>query len=802
MKLTIDDLRLTIRSSVNGRWSIVNGRTACLALAATLSAAARAQFDPSVMQGVQTLGQNGKIGTPPKSPLQPTGFPNPDEKRPDEVVDDQAFRLINADEQELHGTHVKLTGDVEFLARGFHVRCDEAEGDTRTEIFTARGHVLIVGNGSNVYGDAVTVDFQSGTYIAERAETQLSPEQSAVGLTGPLYVSGKLSSGTQFLTHTQDGLITTCDLDDPHYRILARDIDLRVGKRVVLRDAKLVILGKTIIQIPYLAIPLDDRSNRYTPYVGYTDDEGYFIKNTLAVPLKGKGDQILNTHEDYMTKKGLGLGADYGYTLPTVAGVASVYKIFGPGDALTFSNDHRQAFRWGSASISNDYQQNNYLTASNQTILNTKGALTYNNFLGPHAVDRFTLTRTSTDAESYSSVSQTFGLDDQRQFGRQIKTDTQVSYLTSDNKASGGTDTEAERLQLKFLGTDDLGPGTASLQYQRSVPVGETKQYLGSSDLTPVISFDTDSRRVFGSDIGRDVPLKSSISWGQYADPRTESQVERYAFDLGYAKTSPVDGIPLSFDTAANFRQTLYSDDTAQYTLGLNENGRYKLGRDTGINIRYTYLEPYGYTPLSIDTTGKTNVVTADINDRPIEPLLLGIQTGYDINREKHGSDLVEGGRIGWQQVGLRSEWTPSPNTLIRGLYTYDTYQQAFSSLRFDASTFHGDFRLNLNAQYDGIQHTWTTLNGTVDGLKVGRTKIAALFSYNGLLKKFESTQFAFTYDLHCAEAVLAVQENDTGFRPGRQIYFLIRLKAVPFDLPFGTGTRGQPLGVGSGTSF
>ncbi len=776
-----------------------NARVASLSLAFGLSACASAQFDPSVISSVKTVRDNNGFQGFTKAPLQPTGFPSPGAKRPDEVVQGQAFQLINADEQERVGRKVVLRGNVEFIARGYHVRADEAEGDLSSQIFSVSGHVLITGNGSNVYGDKVTVDFASGTYIAERAETQLTPEQSSVGLTDKLYVSGKLSSGTQLLTHTQDGLVTTCDLDDPHYKILSRDMEVRTGKRVILRDAKLVIRHRTILQVPFLVIPLDQPENRYTPYVGYTDDEGYFIKNTYALPVNRHG--ILVTHEDYMTKLGLGLGGDYSYAYPEYTGVARLYHIFGRAKDLTFSNSHRQAFRWGSVQLDDDYKRDDHLTAPGQTLLNTRGAVVYNGFLGARAVDRLTLDRQSNSAPTYSSVSETLGLVDARNIGK-LRTDSQISYLdTQSTSGSGGTSTEAQRLQLRFLGTQDAGPGTATIQYQRSVPIGETKQYLGSSDLTPVIAYDSDSRRLFGADFGKEVPLKTQISWGEYADPRRQSQVERTAFSLAYNKSSPGQE-RLTFDTGASFRQGIYSDDTAQYVLGLNENARYRLGPDTGINLRYGYLRPYGYTPLSLDSTGKTNLVTTDINDRPIRSVLLGLQTGYDINRAEHGSDLIEGGRIGWQQVGIRSEWTPRTGILLRGLYTYDTYQHAFSQLRFDFSSVGREARLNLNAQYDGIRQVWSTFNGTVDGLHIGRTKIAALFQYNGYLQKFDARQYAFTYDLHCAEAVLAIQENDTGFRPGRQIYLLLRLKALPFDLPFGTGTRGQPLGLGNGINF
>jgi len=57
-------------------------------------------------------------------------------------------------------------------------------------------------------------------------------------------------------------------------------------------------------------------------------------------------------------------------------------------------------------------------------------------------------------------------------------------------------------------------------------------------------------------------------------------------------------------------------------------------------------------------------------------------------------------------------------------------------------------------------------------------------------------------YDLHCAEAVLTYQQQNAGFNPGRTITLMIRIKALPFSSPFGAGTRGQPLGTGTGTSF
>ncbi len=766
-------------------------RTVVLALG--LAACAQAQFDPSLLSGVDALKQSGTLQGAPVSPLQPIGFPHLPEKVPEENVEGgPGFQLINADTYGKKGDTLELVGNVEFTARGYHVRCDKASGNLRIGVYTVEGHVLITGGETVVYGERVVIDTVNDSYLAERAETQVDPSFLQNQVTDKVYVSGRLSAGTRLLTHTQDGFITTCDLERPHYGLEARDVEVRTGKRAILRDARLRILGKTIVQVPYLVIPLEDRTVRNLPYFGYTEDEGYFVKNVFTVP--AKYGYVL-THEDVMTKKGVGLGADYVYQLPTVAGLARFYKILGSDDTLTLANSHRQVFRWGSVSLDNDYERNNYLVAPNQTILNSRGDVTYNGLGGGRAVSKLSFTRNQNDAQTYSSTSQTVGFTDQRTIGT-FRSDFQTSYLSTQSAYQGGTATETERAQIRFLGSQELGLGAASIQYQRAIPIGETTNFVGSSDLTPVLSLQTDSRHLLGADRARDFPaFRGEVSWGQYADSRLATNTERTALALSFNKSTP--GTErFTSDTAGNFRQGLYSDGTAQYILGLNENLRYRLGPDTGLNLRYNYLRPYGYTPLSIDSSGQSNTVSLDANARPIRPLLLGLQTGYDLLREKEGE-------IAWQQVGLRSEWTPRAGILFRGLYTYDTYQQAFSTLRFDFSSYGRQARLNLNAQYDGIRHTWSSFNGVVDGLQVGRTKISALFAYNGYTKQFETRQYAFTYDLHCAEAVLAIQESTTGFRPGRQIYFLLRIKALPFDLPFGVGNRGQGVGYGgSGTSF
>jgi hypothetical protein len=157
---------------------------------------------------------------------------------------------------------------------------------------------------------------------------------------------------------------------------------------------------------------------------------------------------------------------------------------------------------------------------------------------------------------------------------------------------------------------------------------------------------------------------------------------------------------------------------------------------------------------------------------------------------------------VAWQQLGLRSEYQPSKKFLARGLYTYDTYQEAWTSLRFDLTYVPGETSASISSRYDGIQHTWSQVNFYLDNLRLGPLKISTSLSYNGYLQQFDSRQYSFIYDLHCAEAVLSITETNFGFLPGRTVAFFIRLKAFPFDTPFGIGNRGAPIGSGTGRDF
>ena len=157
---------------------------------------------------------------------------------------------------------------------------------------------------------------------------------------------------------------------------------------------------------------------------------------------------------------------------------------------------------------------------------------------------------------------------------------------------------------------------------------------------------------------------------------------------------------------------------------------------------------------------------------------------------------------MGWQQIGLRTEFIPTRNFSLRALSTYDTISEVWSGVRLDLNARAGQTTVSLGSRYDGYRRAWSNANLYLSNLKVGRTTFSTVLSYNGFTKQFDAQQYNFVYDLHCAEAVLTYSEYSTGFRPGRDVQFFFRLKALSFDSLFGLGRRGQPISTGSGSGF
>jgi len=776
-------------------------------ISGAVSAVAQVNLGGPVGIMAEALRKQGVTGVPSQNPKEPSGFPplpssDTDLPPPREYgPEEKQLQIIEVGELTETGTHIHIEGGVHVRYKGYDITSDTLDGDKQTEMFSASGNVRLVGVDSEIKADTITVDFRRKTFRSEKTHVDLKPSFFPNGsLLDDVYLRARDAYGGQKEMWGDFTSFTTCNLPDPHFELIAKATDIRPGKRIILRDVSLWILHKHILTIPYLSIPLDNRQNHIMPQVGQDPVAGYYIKVLIPIALHGNNDTLL-AHLDEFSKLGTGIGADYTYQNRTMSGTASVYGIVGHWSEQDLTIHHDEHFGKSDLTIDAQYANNDWQSSPGSRLLNLRSQFTLPQANG--SFDQVSYSQSTNNGLGFSSLQDSLTFNDSRVWNQWTRSTLSLAY-TSSSSSSGGFNGangyDSKMLDVQFDATSDLKKATAEFQYMRNIPVGSSAAgFFGTENQTPVFTLKTDSTKILSSKLAAELPFQTDFSFGQFGAPAFIGQgineVWRTNFDFSFSRPDHPDRrFDYTIDT--RFQQGLYSDNTAQYVNGLNLGSRYTLGRDTAFNIRWGYLAQHGFTPLDQDRTGDSNLVTTDLSFRPLKPLLLAAQTGYDFNAYRQSID-------GWQSVGVRAEWTPFSNLRLRSLATYDTNQKAWSSIQTDFAFKPGATFLSAGFRYDGIQHTIGEWDLFIDGLKWGRLKTSMVLDYDGYAHQFTARHFSFTYDMHCAEAVLQVLNNPTGFRSGTSIAFFIRLKAFPFNTPFGVGTQGQAVGAGFGrTTF
>lgn len=786
------------------QWNPRPASRACWRLGATLVAlslvcATWAQTStqgtaPPVTPPTDPAGTTPSQDQTQKLPNQPQGFPNPQTKGnlppPEAGSENDPFIQIVRGNGGSHNGKLVLKDGVEILYRGYQLFADRLEGDENTNVYVASGNVRLYGKDESIVGDSIQVDFNNNTFVATDSAAVVHPSLIGPDAKADVFLRGGRTYGSRRRIFGENTSFTTCDKEKPHFELVAQRTDLRPGKRVILSRVHAKLFGRTIATIPFLSIPLNQPNYKYMPEVGYTDQLGYYIKTRFGLYNRGRNN--LDGRAEYYSKLGLGTGLDYDYASRNNGGYIHFFNVQGPQPVIDFSQDHKQNLGWGRLDIQNSYERTNFINAPNNTTLNTHMDLLIPQGKSSTDINFF---RTSNDTNTYNSINESMGIVDNRVFNSRLKTQLSLTYIDASSSFSQGSPVKRQEFDVRFRGDEDLSRANLELIYQRNIPIGDTANFFSSSDLTPVIALNTTSQKLFDKNNRFYLPFTTEMSFGQYADPVTKGEITRTDYNFRFSHTDPATK-RLRFEFNGKFDQGIYSDNTAQYVLNAFPTLTYRFGRDTAATIRYAYMRPYGFTPLQIDRTGETNLFSADISFRPQRYVLLAGQTGYDFMR------LQQHQPTSYQQVSLRAEFQPEKWFALRSLSTYDPILGGWSNLRFDLAYRPGSTFVSAGANYDGVRKTWAALNIFVDGFKWGRLKFSTILNYNGYLKEFEARHFQFTYDLHCAEAVLTILDNPIGFNSGRQVSLFVRLKAFPFESPFGIGTQGQPLGTGTGSGF
>ena len=224
------------------------------------------------------------------SPL--SGFCDENEKI--EPVDIQGDQIDYLHEE----GKIKASGNVRMKYKGVVLVCDEAVYDSKTNIANVRGNVKIEREEGTIYGDDISYNFNTNT--VEMVDMKIEAP--------PVYGSAeniKKEGDEKF--SLEHGQITTCDLEKPHYRLVARHITVYPGDRVIARNVVFKVGNVPIFFFPYFNLSLKDQSFPLQIVPGKDGDWGYYVLTRWRYSTashKHRGSII----SDWYEKRGWGRG--------------------------------------------------------------------------------------------------------------------------------------------------------------------------------------------------------------------------------------------------------------------------------------------------------------------------------------------------------------------------------------------------------------------------------------------------------------------------------------------------------------
>ncbi|MCF7877704.1 MAG: LPS assembly protein LptD [Candidatus Omnitrophica bacterium] len=191
-------------------------------------------------------------------------------------------------------------GNVTMEYKEVKIFCDKAVYDAEANKAHIIGDVKIIREGSTAYGQDVLYDFN--TLEADIEEVKISQP--------PIYGKAnqiKKESENKYVLNR--GYVTTCDLEDPHYKLVAKTILIYPGKKVVAKNMVLKVGDFPIFYIPYFSQSLKDESFPVEVIPGKNSHWGYYLLTRWRYNLdeQNKGKVSFDWYQD----RGLGTGINH-----------------------------------------------------------------------------------------------------------------------------------------------------------------------------------------------------------------------------------------------------------------------------------------------------------------------------------------------------------------------------------------------------------------------------------------------------------------------------------------------------------
>ncbi len=212
--------------------------------------------------------------------------------------------IVNGDTVEYltEGKEVSATGKVSVISKGSKLTCEKLTVNTQTKDAEAEGNVRLEDAKGVIVGEKMKYNFQtkSGTLINAgfRANPFFGRAENVEKVSDSEFVARR-------------GYITTCDFDNPHWRMKSKRMDIFPDDKIQTKDDSLYIRKVPILYVPQFDKSLKDSLMHVQLMPGKSKDWGPYVLSAWRYSITE--DVKARIYLDYRSNFGIaeGFGTNY-----------------------------------------------------------------------------------------------------------------------------------------------------------------------------------------------------------------------------------------------------------------------------------------------------------------------------------------------------------------------------------------------------------------------------------------------------------------------------------------------------------
>jgi len=197
-------------------------------------------------------------------------------------------------------------GNVELSNANKKLTADEIQYDRKTQRAFARGNVVLTIGPDILSGSYLEIDLSNQVGFVENATLFLKENNFHI-------TANKIEKTGENTYRSDAATLTTCDGEKPAWKITGKDIQIKSDGAGTTKHATLWARNVPVLYSPYLYYPAtsDRQSGFLAPEYEDSDRKGTEYRQPFFWAISDSSDATL--YADYMSKRGLKLGAEYRY---------------------------------------------------------------------------------------------------------------------------------------------------------------------------------------------------------------------------------------------------------------------------------------------------------------------------------------------------------------------------------------------------------------------------------------------------------------------------------------------------------